>query len=140
MKKITLILFAITVFTACKNDIKNKTEELPKGIATKDKTARQNDGLITMKGDYIFYKDAAVLQTKSEIYGVVINDLAIELNNKAKAFQEENTDMVAVTIRCKKSKKPENEEGWEYRVEIKEILKVEAIPTNENDVIKLGSN
>jgi hypothetical protein len=139
MKKIIILLVSIIAFSACKNDSKTevKQEQLPQ--ATKDKTAKQNDGLITMKGDFIYYDKAAVLQTKSEIYGVVINDLAKELNNQAKTFQEENTDMVLVTVRCKKSKKPENEEGWDYRVEIKEILKVEAIQAKDNDIIKLGS-
>lgn len=138
MKKVIILLISIIAFTACKNDSKKKTEKENLPQATKDKTAKQNDGLITIQGDYIFYKDAAVLQTRSEIYGIILNDLANQLNIKSEELQKDQTDM-AVTIRCKKSKKPENEEGWKYRLEIKEILKVEAVPTKDNDVIKLGS-
>ena len=47
--------------------------------------------------------------------------------------------MVPVTVRVRKFEKPEGEEGWQYRVEIKEILKVEEPDANKKDVIKLGN-
>ena len=44
-----------------------------------------------------------------------------------------------VEVRGKISPKPEGEEGWPFRVAIKEIIKVEKLNPKENDVIKLGS-
>ncbi len=45
--------------------------------------------------------------------------------------------MVPVTVRVRKFEKEPDEEGWPYRVEIKDILKVEAPNPNTKDVIKL---
>ena len=133
MKKILILFICFTVFTNCKNDSKKEPE------ATADKTAKQNDGLILLQGNFIYYADAAVLQTSKEMYGVIINDKMHELNEKVKPLKNQDTDMVPVSIRGKLSKKPETEEGWENRVEIVEILKVSEPIPEENEVIKLGT-
>jgi hypothetical protein len=70
---------------------------------------------------------------------VVIDENLHRLNNQVKPFKKEATDMVPVTIRVRKFEKPENEEGWPYRVEIKDILKVEKPNSNKEDVIKLAN-
>mgnify|MGYP000583672046 CR=1 FL=1 len=70
MKKLLIFVFAITVLS-CKNNSKN--------------TSEFNDGTEIITGNYIFFKDAAVLQNDVEIYGVILNDLAKELNKKASA-------------------------------------------------------
>ncbi len=135
MKKL-LILFIIGFsLYSCKNEVKNKPIDLKEN---RDKSYSQDDGFITVKGEFIYYADAAVLQTKSEIYGVVIDKNMHKLDEQVKAFKTEDTDMVPVTVRVKKFKKPEGEEGWPYRVEIKELLKVEAPNSNKKDVIKLA--
>ncbi|RKE98688.1 hypothetical protein [Ichthyenterobacterium magnum] len=142
MKKVIILLSIITVFTACKNDAK---KEIEKEVIAEDKvdigekTAKQNDGLTTLRGDYIYYADAAVLQTPTEVYGVVIDEKLHELEKQAKPLKVEATDMVKVTVRGEISPKPESEEGWPFRVTIKEIIKVEKLNPKENDVIKLGS-
>ena len=121
----------LTVVVSCKNDTK-----------TADKSSEsydQNDGLITMKGDFIYFADAAVLQTKNEIYGVVLDDKMHELAEAVKIHQSDITDMVPVTVRVKRFEKSQGEEGWQYRVEIKEILKIEAPDPNQKDIIKLGN-
>jgi hypothetical protein len=46
--------------------------------------------------------------------------------------------MVPVEIRGKIIPKPENEEGWPFRVEIKEILNVSKPNPQKNEVIKVG--
>ncbi|REG89533.1 hypothetical protein [Winogradskyella sediminis] len=135
MKKINLIIIlALTIF-ACKNETKQNVD-LEENRA---KSYDQNDGFITIKGDFVYFADAAVLQTPKEIYGVVIDENMHVLNKQAKAFKSEPTDMVPVTVRVRKFKKEKNEEGWPYRVEIKEILKVEAPDPNKEDVIKLAN-
>ena len=114
---------------ACKKDSKS---------VEKSSIQVEEDELITMTGDFIYYADAAVLQTINEIYGVVIDDKMHELNDKIKSYKVDDTDMVSVTIKVRRFEKPDKEEGWPYRVEIKEILKVEKPDTKKQDIIKLG--
>lgn len=135
LKNISVLICCISLFVSCKNN-KKQDVNLEENRA---KSYDQNDGFITMKGDFVYYADAAVLQTKNEIYGVVIDDNMHQLETQVKPFKKEPTDMVPVTVRVKKFEKPEDEEGWQYRVEIKEILKVEAPQPNKEDVIKLSN-
>lgn len=134
MKKINLIIILTLVMFACKND-KKKEVNLDENRA---KSYDQNDGFITLKGDFVYFADAAVLQTPTEIYGVVIDENMHKLDKETQAFKKEATDMVPVTVRVRKFEKPEAEEGWPFRVEIKEILQVEAPDPSSKDVIKLA--
>ncbi len=125
MKKFIFILCVSIAVLACKKD---------------SKSANQLSGveLITMTGEFIYYADAAVLQTTNEIYGVVIDDKMHELDDQAKPYKVNDTDMVSVTVKVRRYEKPKNEEGWPYRVEIKEIVKVEKPDIKKQDIIKLG--
>lgn len=139
MKKIVLLTLCFSVLLNCKND---KKQEIEKEVITADgqeKTAKQSDGLTLLKGEFIYYADAAVLQTHAEVYAVVIDDKMHELNKKVEPFKKEATDMVPVEIRGKITPKPDDEEGWPYRVEIKEILTVTQPEPQDNEVIKLGN-
>lgn len=135
MKKLFIILLATVSFSSCKNETKPEVsiEE------NQAKSYDQNDGFITMKGEFVYYDNAAVFQTNSEIYGVVVDENMHQLETQVKPYKKEPTDMVPVTVRVKVSEKPEGEEGWQYRVEIKEILKVETPAENKEDVIKLSN-
>lgn len=135
MKKLSLAILVCLALFACKNEEK-KAVNLEENRA---KSYDQNDGFVTMKGEFVYYADAAVFQTTSEIYGVVIDENMHQLAKQIQPFQKEGTDMVPVTVRVKKIAKPEGEEGWPWRVEIKEILKVEAPDPNKEDVIKLAN-
>lgn len=135
MKKINLIIILALVVFACKNETKQAVD-LEENRA---KSYNQNDGFITVKGDFVYYADAAVLQTPNEIYGVVIDDNMHILAEQVQKYQSDATDMVPVTVRVRKFEKPKDEEGWPYRVEIKEILKVEAPNPEAKDVIKLAN-
>ena len=135
MKKINLSIILSVIILACKNETKTEVN-LEENRA---KSYDQNDGLITMRGEFVYYGDAAVFQTSNEIYGVVIDDNLQLLEKQVKPFKKEATDMVPVTMRVRKFEKPEGEEGWQYRVEINEILKVEAPDPNKEDVIKLAN-
>lgn len=137
MKKILLILITITAFMACKNDAKSEPQDEATDVS-QQRTEKQSDGLTLLKGEFIYYADAAVLQTHREMYAVIIDDKMHELDNMAKTFKKEATDFVQVEIRGKITPKPENEEGWDYRVEIKEILNVKAAEKS-NEVVKLGT-
>ena len=135
MKNIGLIFTIAIVLFSCKNEAKQDVnlEE------NREKSYDANDGFVTMKGEFVYYADAAVFQTKTEIYGVVIDKNMHQLDKQVKAFKKEATDMVPVTVRVRTFEKDSLEEGWQHRVEIKEILKVEAPDPNKEDVIKLGN-
>ncbi|MEJ2112659.1 MAG: hypothetical protein P8X62_02765 [Flavobacteriaceae bacterium] len=137
MKKVILIFLISSLVIACKNDKKTETQEPV--IESKDgRTVKQSDGLTLLKGEFVYYADAAVLQTHAEVYAVIIDDKMHELDNLVKKYKQEPTDMIPVEIRGKITPKPENEEGWPYRVEIKEILNVYQPDPKDNNVIKLG--
>jgi uncharacterized secreted protein with C-terminal beta-propeller domain len=139
MRKLGVLLLICTLVIACKLDNK-KVVELEESHATDSgKTSKQNDGFIAVQGEFIYYGNAAVLKTSNKIYGVVIDDVMQELQVKVKPFKAEDTDMVPVTVRGRLFKKNPNEQGWEDKIEIKEILKVSAPSLGANDVIKIGN-
>lgn len=109
------------------------------GSDEKERTEKQSDGLTLLKGDFLYMADAAVLQTHREVYAVVIDQKMHELDDMVKKYKKEETDMIPVAVRAKIFPKPEDEEGWEYRIEIKEILKVSEPDTSSTDIIKLGN-
>lgn len=133
MKNILYLLVIALSFTTCKKETK-QDEKVVKDI----KTTIANDGLTLIKGDFIYYSDAAVLQTATGIYGVLLNKKTKELAEKAKPFQKEHTDMVKVRVRGLIEPKNTTEEGWDYNINIKEIISVKALNPKENEVIKIG--
>nr|WP_321246267.1 hypothetical protein [uncultured Psychroserpens sp.] len=142
MKKVVTLLIIFSVIISCKEDKKtdvDTTQDDQTIIADDGKTLKQGDGLIAIHGDFIYYADAAVLKTPTKMYGVVVNEKMKELQKQVEAFKKEDTDMVPVTIRGRMFKKDTNEEGWEDRIEIKEILKVSPPNPEANDVIKIGN-
>lgn len=138
MKKTFILFLVLLVFASCKNNSKTNTEngadttEHPKG------TPQQNDGLTLLKGEYVFYEDAAVLQTRSEIYGVFITDKLKELNKLAEQYKNEPTDMVRVEIRGRITNQKDDKILWENKVEVVDIISVKPAPQDQKNVIKLG--
>ncbi|MFD2822735.1 hypothetical protein ACFS5M_03580 [Lacinutrix iliipiscaria] len=135
MKKLIFLLVLAVTFTSCKNEPKKESIETNDG-----RTEKQSDGLTLLKGEFVYYSDAAVLQTNSQIYGVILNDKVDEINKQAIPFKKEDTDFVLVEVRGKIMPKPEGEEGWDNRIEIKEILNVSALKSEADNVVKLGTN
>ncbi len=138
MKKINLLVLVLSVFISCKNDSKSNTNKETISVDGVEETSKQNDGLTLLKGDFIYFADAAVLQTHKEVYGVIIDEKMHELNDQIQKYKVEVTDMVPVEIRGKITPKPKGEEGWPFRVEIKEILNVSKPNPQDNEVIKVG--
>ncbi|MBN4057874.1 hypothetical protein JYT34_00355 [Olleya sp. AH-315-K02] len=138
MKKSILLVLVLLVFISCKSDSKTTKEQESISADSSEKTIKQSDGLTLLKGDFIYFDAAAVLQTHREVYGVVIDEKMHELDKLIQQYKIETTDMVPVEIRGKIISKPENEEGWSFRVEIKEILNVSKPNPQNNEVIKVG--
>lgn len=135
MKKLLILLLTVVTFTNCKNDSKTETSE-----NEDSKTEKQEDGLTVLEGDFVYYADAAVLQTKNEVFGVIIDEKMHELDKLVKKHKIEPTDMIPVVIKGNVLSKPEGEEGWPLRIEVKEILKVSEPDPNRKDVVKLGTD
>jgi hypothetical protein len=123
MKHLLFFVFAILVL-GCKNNSKSTTEI--------------SEELTTVKGNYIFFEDAAVLQNDVEIYGVFLNALAKELNEKAAPLKTTDTDMVSVEVKGIISNKKDADILWENKIEIVEIISVSAAKETEN-ILKLGT-
>ncbi|MBA09808.1 hypothetical protein N9R53_02980 [Flavobacteriaceae bacterium] len=138
MKNIYITLILMLSFLGCKNESNMSSSGSNNETDTQEKTISQSDGLTLLKGEFIYYADASVLQTQQQMYGVVIDEKMHELNLMAKNFKNEDTDFVEVEIRGKITPKPKDEEGWDYRVEIKEIVNVKAV-SKSSDVVKLGT-
>ena len=128
---IAFLLIAVTVM-GCKNDSKNQEE-----INT-DVESSAND-VKEVSGNFMYNADAAVFQTKSELYGVVENEMLQDLILQSEPLKTEPSDEVVVTLKVKISKKPKNEEGWDNRIEILEIKKVSKADPNSQNIIKLGT-
>ena len=130
MKKIGAILFVSLLFTSCKNDSKSPE--------AKDNT-QEEASIRVVSGRFTYYPDAAVFQTKSELFGLVENEKAQELIQRTESLKDAPTDEVAVTLKVKVVKKPELEEGWENRIEIIDIINVSKVNQDDSGLIKLGS-
>lgn len=134
MKKTVLSLAILFSIIACKNDPKKDVveESMPQASDIEAKT-----GIKQLKGEFIYFADAAVLQTSNEVYGVVIDSMMHVLDGQVREFKKEATDMVPVMVKANITVKPKNEEGWPYRVEILEVLNVYQPNTDDNNVIKI---
>lgn len=135
MKKIFFLTLVISMIVSCKNNNKSNTNE--DVLNSSNKTEKQNDELVLIKGEFVFYEDAAVLQTSNDIYGVYINDKMLELNTLAKQYKIEPTDMVNVEIKVKISNKKDDKILWENKVEIIEIINVTQQTKENNNTIQL---
>ena len=133
MKRYLFILLCTILVLNCKND-----KSTPESQANEaDRTEKQSDGLTLLKGDFVLYDGAAVLQTHAEFYGVLITEKAHELNRLVEKHKQENTDMVPVEIRGRISTEPHETIMWPNKVEIVEILNVYEPKPESNQTINL---
>lgn len=140
MKKLLTLFFIASALIACKSDAKTEASSETETVLDDAKTKQQSDELRTMVGQFIYYADAAVLQTRNDIYGVIINEKMHQLNKMAEAYKTEPTDYVTVQVRGQLIPKPEGEEGWPFKIDIKEIDNVKKYESKENEVIKLSGD
>lgn len=139
MKKVLILLVCFSALLSCKNETKSDQKEVITISNDSEKTAKQSDGLTLLKGEFVYFDGAAVLQTHAEIYGILITDKLEELNKQAQQYKNEPTDMVQVEIRGIISNEKNEKILWENKVEVVEILNIEPNPKEENNVIKLGN-
>ncbi len=138
MKKVIILAFVLIAALSCKKETKSTTEA-DINVEDSDATTTQSNRLTHLKGNFVFYDGAAVLQTSTKLYGVFITDKMKALNKKAEAFKSKPTDMVEVEIRGRVSNEKHEKILWEDKVEIVEIINVSAPKEEDNNVIKLGN-
>jgi len=89
-----------------------------------------------VSGEFLFYSGAAVLNTGSEIYGVVIDDMLHELHAQTVPIQKDSFDMVQVYVKGVISDNP-NSDGWSKIVRVVEIDSVAPSSVIENQMIQI---
>lgn len=135
MNKIFFLALVISTFLGCKNDNKSETNQNVSDI----ENSKKEEALTLLKGEFVFYEDAAVLQTQSDIYGVYITDKMLELNKLATPYKTEPTDMVNVEIKGKISDTKDDKILWDHKVEIIEIIQVSQSSKKNETTIKSGN-
>ncbi len=139
VKHIFIFLLSISAFISCKQDAKTVKEESIDETSKSEQTEKTKDGLTLLSGEFIFYEDAAVLQTGHEVYGVKIDDKMHELYKMGAQYRKEKTDGIKVVVRGEIIPLPTGEEGWPFSIRVKEIISVEALGKKANEVVKIGS-
>jgi len=129
MKKLILFFCLITLI-ACKESSSNNNAE--------NSETKNTDRLSVIKGEFILFDDAAIIQTNKEIYGVIIDSKAEELNKMVASYKKEETDMIPVEVRGKITDKKDDKIQWQHKIEIVEILHVFEPKENTNNTIKIG--
>ena len=134
MRALFIALFFAITLVSCKNDKKDAD------IAPQDAThASVNNGSTIVRGEYIFFEDVAVLTTNSEIFEVVQDEIMKSLEQKAKQFKKQPSDMVMVTLKVDIISNPKREKTpdvWEKAIKIKEIMEVKPTLSSPNTTIK----
>lgn len=124
MKKFYFALLAVLfMLTGCGED--QASEELqPETVVAKD-------SIPTIKGEFIFLANAAVLKGKDFIYGVQIDSISRRLADTVEPLKRDEFDMIEVTVTGKIVQNP-GQTGWEEILQIREIVE---IPTKEGDSV-----
>ena len=118
MKKIGLLIVLTLVF-GCKNSSENLT---------------------LLKGSYIYFDDAAVLQTNNEVYGVFMNSKALELNQRAEQEKTTPRDVIYVELKGVISTDEDDKIKWEKKFDIKEIVSISRTKKERNTLILEQNN
>ncbi|MBK86493.1 MAG: hypothetical protein CMC86_04755 [Flavobacteriaceae bacterium] len=90
-----------------------------------------------IEGNYIFFDDAAVLQTSNEIYGVYLNNKTFDLNEKLKKLNLEQSDEIITKLKGIISTEKHEKILWEKKIEIIEIIEI-STKKQRNKTLILG--
>lgn len=124
-----MVLICLIAIIGCKNESKSTEKKI---------SLEKNEPIRLLKGQFVYYEGAAVLQTSTDIYGVYVTDKMLELNEQAEAYKKQPTDMVLVEVKGIITNKKDDKILWENKLEIVEILNVSQHKPEENNVVKLG--
>jgi hypothetical protein len=120
MNKTLWILLFVLIITGCnqgQNKDENKSDDLQK------KVKKESDNWQRVSGDFITVDTAAVIKSRSQIYGVVLDSMGQVLNKRSKEIQKEEYEMIPVIIKGEIINN-DVENQWEKLIEVKEIIRV----------------
>lgn len=120
MNKTLWILLFVLIITGCnqgQNKDENKSDDLRK------KVKKESDNWQRVSGDFITVDTAAVIKSRSQIYGVVLDSMGQVLNKRSKEIQKEEYEMIPVIIKGEIINN-DVENQWEKLIEVKEIIRV----------------
>ncbi len=124
MRITILSLFFLVLLVGCKNDSAQKASVDESELAV-------DESYYT--GDFVYYADAAVLQTTNDVFSVQIDEKMHELSEKAKEFQRTPYDLVQVKLTGELIPNPlkaETGEGWDQMLVIDQIIEVSKATTS----------
>lgn len=136
MKKALTLFLCLSVFLSCKKSDKSENKDVT--LDTPEQIGNQDAPLTVIKGEFVYYGDAAVLQSRSKIYGVYVTDKMLELHKQAKQYKKAPTDMVQVEIKGRINTKKHDKILWEEKIEVVEILSVSPTKNESNNIVELG--
>ena len=143
MKKFFLLFAVAIIAISCKDEVKSSDlkDDAEKYGPAKSVNPRMKDpeaNLPIYRGEFVYVEDGAVLKGTTYIYGVVLDEVSMELAERVKPVKVNDYDMVPVVVKGVVSKKPEGEEGWDERIKITEIINVSSKPAEAD--IKIQEN
>ena len=83
-------------------------------------TAKKSNTNPQFYGEFLYLADAAVLNTGTEIYGVIINEKMHELHDLCTPLKRDEYDMIPVYIKGEIVDNT-NKDGWEKLIKITSI-------------------
>jgi len=143
MKKIYFIFALSVLMMSCKNEAKsNDTEKTATEKSGYTESVTVGNEFETFSGMFLYLESekAAVFQTAgSQMYGVVIDDQMLALNEQCKPYKKEAHNMVPVVIRG--VRKPNSiENAWKEVIEIKQIVSVQKPNESQDGTIIIKNN
>ena len=120
MNKTLWILLFVLIIAGCnqgQNKDENKSDDLQK------KVKKESENWQRVSGDFITVDTAAVIKSRSQIYGVVLDSMGQVLNKRSKEIQKEEYEMIPVIIKGEIINN-DVENQWEKLIEVKEIIRV----------------
>ena len=97
-------------------------------------TSKKSESNPQFYGEFLYLADAAVLNTGSEIYGVIIDEKMHELHDLCTTIKRDEYDMIPVYIKGKVENKQPEEEGWDKRIKITSIDSL--VNPTDNSILK----
>ncbi|WP_295178932.1 hypothetical protein [uncultured Christiangramia sp.] len=116
MRRFFEIMIVAILFVSCQDDEQ-------KELNTEPVTAKVQDSLEVLQGDYVYVADAAVLRGENFVYGVKQDSVAMLLSDKVSDLKSDDFEMIPVRVKAKILANPRLE-GWDEIIEIKEILEI----------------
>ncbi|WP_405200262.1 hypothetical protein [Christiangramia sp. LLG6405-1] len=116
MRRFFEIMIVAILLVSCQDD--EQKELNPEPV-----TAKVQDSLEVLQGDYVYVADAAVLRGENFVYGVKQDSIAMQLSEKVSDLKSDDFEMIPVRVRAKITPNP-TLKGWDEIIEIREILEI----------------